>query len=209
MRENKGGISGEDVDNVLRSMTNSEQSSNSLADFVVRKEIEKMANYIVEAKQEMSELKPGADGAESLGDATSQLDAVVAQTEEATNTILDAVDEISDAVNASGDQELITKINVLTAQIFEASNFQDLTGQRIQKVLATLAYVEGKIARIMELFGGAEPREGKASGSSDDGKVQGIISGRKEEEEAGLLNGPQMDGDAPTQEDIDKLFDSL
>ena len=41
-------------------------------------------------------------------------------------------------------------------KIFEACNFQDLTGQRITKVVATLKFIETHIVRMMEIWGGLE-----------------------------------------------------
>ena len=41
-------------------------------------------------------------------------------------------------------------------KIFEACNFQDLTGQRITKVVGTLKFIETHIVRMMEIWGGLE-----------------------------------------------------
>ena len=37
-------------------------------------------------------------------------------------------------------------------RIFDACNFQDLAGQRIAKVLATLKFIEDRIARMMDIW---------------------------------------------------------
>ena len=41
-------------------------------------------------------------------------------------------------------------------QIFEACNFQDLTGQRVANVLATLKFVEEHVARLLTIWHGIE-----------------------------------------------------
>ena len=42
-----------------------------------------------------------------------------------------------------------------TTRIYEACGFQDITGQRITKVVATLKAIERKVAQIVATFGGA------------------------------------------------------
>jgi len=41
-------------------------------------------------------------------------------------------------------------------QIFEACNFQDLTGQRVAHVMATLKFVEEHVARLLTIWNGIE-----------------------------------------------------
>jgi len=41
-------------------------------------------------------------------------------------------------------------------QVFESCNFQDLTGQRISKVVATLKFIETHIIKMMDIWGGIE-----------------------------------------------------
>ena len=80
-------------------------------------------------------------------------------------------------------------------RVYEACNFQDLAGQRIGKVIATLVMVEEQLAVLIEnssnVSGAARPD--KAAGSPPDGD---------------LLNGPRLDGDGghATQQDIDLMF---
>jgi chemotaxis protein CheZ len=79
-------------------------------------------------------------------------------------------------------------------QIFEACNFQDLTGQRVAHVMATLKFVEEHVARLLTIGHGIE-------------RFKPVVFG----EEAGgdrFLNGPKLPGDRglSTQDDIDGLF---
>jgi chemotaxis protein CheZ len=37
-------------------------------------------------------------------------------------------------------------------QVFESCNFQDLTGQRISKVVATLKFIETHIIKMMDIW---------------------------------------------------------
>ena len=74
-------------------------------------------------------------------------------------------------------------------RIYEACNFQDLAGQRIGKVIATLVLIEQRIEDIL------------------DGKAVAATAGARTAA-GGLLNGPKLDGDAghANQRDIDALF---
>lgn len=86
------------------------------------------------------------------------------------------------------------KLTAAVTRIFEACNFQDLTGQRITKVVGALKHIETKIGALMHALGeeiGAPP-----PAPADD-----------EDPEKKLLNGPQMPGQGVSQDDIDRLFD--
>ena len=119
-----------------------------------------------------------------------ELNAVVSGTEQATQKILAAAEEIdssannlSAALDGKLEQGLAQDIQDLVIQIYEACNFQDLIGQRVAKVLATLKFVEEHIARVLE--------EIKTASAT-----------------AQALHGPRLDGDCghASQDDIDTLF---
>jgi chemotaxis protein CheZ len=82
--------------------------------------------------------------------------------------------------------------------IFEACNFQDLTGQRISKVMATMKFIETHITVMMDIWGGVDAIRAHAPAIIDE--RQG---------DARLLNGPKTEGDIghASQNDIDALFD--
>jgi len=138
------------------------------------------------------------------GRASRELDAVVDNTERATQQILDAaesIDEAADTLSASlkqeQDQSLASDIRDHVVRIFEACNFQDLSGQRIAKVLATLTFVEDRVARMLEIWGGSAAVEDYAA------TVQ-----RERNVEDGLVSGPKLDGDSGhvSQQEIDAMF---
>ena len=83
-------------------------------------------------------------------------------------------------------------------KIFEACNFQDLTGQRISKVVGALKFIETHIVRMMEIWGGLE--------AFKDIEVETVA---EREGDAKLLNGPKLDSEDvghASQDDIDALF---
>ena len=134
-----------------------------------------------------------------------ELGAVVGGTEQATQQILEAAESIDQAASAlskvnSPEQQRILgeEIQERVISIFEACNFQDLTGQRITKVMATMRFIEQHINAMMEIWGGVDAIRSHAPQ---------IVDTR--EGDARLLNGPKLDGDVghASQDDIDALFD--
>jgi chemotaxis protein CheZ len=124
-----------------------------------------------------------------------ELNAVVEGTERATQKILTAAEEIdviannlSAALDGRIEQGLAQDIQDLVIKIFEACNFQDLIGQRVAKVLATLNFVEDHIVRVLEEIktASASTRRGGAN----------------------ALYGPRLDGDPghASQDDVDAMF---
>jgi chemotaxis protein CheZ len=139
-----------------------------------------------------------------------ELDAVVAGTAQATENILKSAEDIdqiatnlSSLLKGSYEQGLAQDMRDHVVRIFEACNFQDLTGQRISKVMATLKFIEEHILRMLEIWQRIEqsspPAPATQRGSND-----------RSDRESGLLNGPKLAGDAghSSQADIDVIFDS-
>ena len=77
--------------------------------------------------------------------------------------------------------------------IYEASAFQDITGQRITKVVRSLQSMEDKLGSLMSAFG---PLENAMAAAAPEG-------------DAALLNGPQLGRNSSSQTDIDALFEGL
>jgi len=77
--------------------------------------------------------------------------------------ILEAVESIDQAasalmkVNSPDQQKLLSEeIQERVVSIFEACNFQDLTGQRINKVMTTMKFIENHIMVMMDIWGGVD-----------------------------------------------------
>jgi chemotaxis protein CheZ len=80
--------------------------------------------------------------------------------------------------------------------MFEACNFHDLTGQRINKVVSTLKMVDDQMTQMVEIWSAIERFTNHVARLST--PQQGDS----------LLNGPKLDGDEghSSQNDIDALF---
>ena len=168
----------------------------------LKHEVEKIAEYLVQAKLEIAafsrpETETGTD--KNLVDAADELNEVVRHTEEATNLIMDKTDAIIQAAGNLADRDAGSKINESALGILEACSFQDITGQRIKKVLKTLEQVEYRVGNLIHLFGGTLP---------DGYRISEIATEATRRPDENLLNGPQLSKDAPSQADIDKLFSS-
>jgi chemotaxis protein CheZ len=170
----------------------------------LKDETDTIHRAINETKQEIASLYAGTFDGGGEARATRELDAVVASAETATQKILSAAEMIEEAaaslsasVEREQDQALAQDIQDQVVRIFEACNFQDLSGQRITKVLATLKFVEEHIARMMEIWGGIEAFKDytAAAAAAHNGEIK-------------MANGPKLDGDRGhvSQNDIDRMF---
>ncbi len=159
----------------------------------LRDGIATLARIMEEARRDLAALQANDMRLRDLPGATDELSAVVAATEDATHSILDAVEGIEtiagELTAAQGDA-----IRGNVTRIYEACNFQDITGQRIAKVVGVLKDVDKTVLGLMEAFGIA--LDAKAGPSAAPTKTG----------EAALLNGPQMTGVAHDQAAIDALF---
>jgi chemotaxis regulatin CheY-phosphate phosphatase CheZ len=89
-----------------------------------------------------------------------ELEAVIGDTEQAANRILDAADRIANRVHTAGrwndemsrDQMLEETRNDVQ-EILMACTFQDLTGQRIRRTLDSLQLIESRLSSTLEKLG--------------------------------------------------------
>src|SRR5262249_59188665 len=115
-------------------------------------EVEALGHIITCAKEEIAALQVGDITDNHIPFATDELDAIVEHTATATNAILTSCETLDD-VAGSLTGEPAAKLQDATTQIYEACSFQDITGQRITKVVATLKTIEAKVAQIVATFG--------------------------------------------------------
>jgi chemotaxis protein CheZ len=160
-------------------------------------QLRSLAQYIEATRQELSRLRPNDIAEQHIPNATDELDAVVKETEEATNAIMQAAEEI-ESVNATLEGEAMTKLSDAVTKIYEACSFQDITGQRIRKVVRALKEIEGKVGEMVATLDGG-PSGSKAA-------VATPPPAEAVQDDASLLNGPQLPGGAISQDDIDSLF---
>ncbi|MBK8211322.1 MAG: hypothetical protein IPK78_16625 [Rhodospirillales bacterium] len=162
---------------------------------------------IAETKREIAALRAVGEPPDSLTTATNELDAVVEATESATESILAASERIDELVgllrNQAADLEEragIDEIGEQVTRIFESCNFQDITGQRITKVVNAMKFIEERVERMIEILGGSQAFAGLNPATAP-------LPGHAAADEANLLCGPQLDQHKISQDAIDAFFD--
>ena len=186
-----------EIADVVGSLMTTMDGDISAVDIQVRRDIMALVDYIERAKREISAIDPREIRENKIPAATSELVAVVDATEEATNSILDAAEMLTELA-AGLDPEKAKIIEDVTTRIYEASNFQDITGQRITKVISVLRQIEEKVMALSQIVG-------ESTGES----VSDAESDPSDLDEAELLNGPETPGNASSQDEIDALLASF
>lgn len=164
-------------------------------DVAVYRELREIAGYIESLKREIGMLKANEIKTARIPAAGQELSAVCKATEAATNTIMECAEAVmaADSSNAAAYKDLVSEKMMI---IFEACSFQDITGQRIAKVVETLQLIDERVSRFA-----------KAISASDTGEAS---SEREKAREARrqrlLLNGPQLGGPETSQSEVDALF---
>ena len=167
----------------------------------LKDELSGLLRYIQRVRTEIAAISRPADEDfkfESMGE---QLDAIVKATETATNTIMAAMernDDIIEKIRAKTKskklQELCDQLIENYNEVFEACSFQDITGQRVNKVVKSITYVEGWVTALVDVWGKEELD-----------KI--VIKAEEKTEDEKLLEGPQMEGKGLSQSEVDALFD--
>jgi len=168
-------------------------------------ELDLIHQAISKTKQEIALLHGRSFNGNEMAKVTGELGAVVGGTEEATQQILaaaEAIDEAASSIIKTNSPDMQARfsqdIQERVVTIYESCNFQDLTGQRISKVMTTMRFIENHINIMMDIWGGVDAIKKHAPVVVDD-RVG----------DARLLNGPKgMDEEGhASQNDIDALFD--
>ncbi len=167
---------------------------------VLKKELVGLFGHMQKIRKELAALNPpGAP--DHFGSMSEQLDEIVSATEGATNSIMESVEGIdglmNDARKLTDDPKVLAICDQVTDKVntvFEACSFQDITGQRVSKVVHSMKFVEERINAIILTWGRDE--------------LTKVVVEIKEEQDPDkqLLHGPQLTGQGVSQEEVDKLL---
>lgn len=164
----------------------------------IRLDIADMHEAIERTKSEIANIKSEEDDSNRFIDASHELDAIVSQTEGATQSILEAAEMIQEKAwilrENGADDETCDDIDAKATEIFMACSFQDLTGQRTNKVVQVLRYLESRINMMINIWGIDELEADATAGPVDT------------RPDAHLLNGPQTKSGGVNQNDVDDLM---
>ncbi|GAA0778840.1 protein phosphatase CheZ [Roseibium denhamense] len=197
LEENKskdGEVSLTDVMHLAEVMSGSMFDFLSTVQPAVTEELTMIAREITRMKDEISNLRANDMTGHKIPDAGRELDAIVEATEDATNTIMEAAEEImgADTSDPEAYQELVSNKMI---GIFEACTFQDITGQRISKVVETLRFIDERVASFIERLRIPEDLDAVLEESEKEKRARELI-----------LHGPQMAGEGVSQDDIDAMM---
>ncbi len=156
-------------------------------------ELEALGREVKRAKSEIAALSVEDINESHIPAATDELDAVVEHTATATNEILDACETL-ESLQSKLDEGSAQALGNAVTRIYEACSFQDITGQRIAKVVSALKAIEARVAAVTGSFGSLPASVGKRPNATEGEQ---------------LANGPQLPTAASSQADIDKLLASF
>ena len=151
-----------------------------------------IAGYIAKAKEEIREMRPHDISQDRIPTAGAELEAITRDTENATHAIMNSAEAIMGM--SSSDANYKASVDDEVMKIFEACSFQDITGQRVSKVVNVLKQIEERVAKLADTLG------------IDDSAPTEMSAEEKRRHDL-LLNGPAIGGPETKQDAIDAMFD--
>jgi chemotaxis protein CheZ len=195
IRARHPGSDPEMVAEVVRAVLETHDAEPALPERRLLAEVEEIGRLIAATRAEIAALQVDDISASHIPAATDELDAIVQHTAHATDCILE-VCETLDGLAAGAAEDPASLLQQATTRIYEACSFQDITGQRIAKVVGTLKMIDERLGRLVAGFGGAAAAPPRSA----------PVPAKPGEP---LLHGPQLPAAAMQQTDIDALLASF
>jgi len=180
-----------DVIGVAELLTSSLNPLLRRIDVTMQKELRGILTKIITLRTEISKVHADDISANRIPEVGKELSEVVSATEFATNSIMSAAEKIL-ASDKMPEKEFKELVNNQMMEIFEACSFQDITGQRINKVVNTIEVIEDRINILCQMMDN--------HGSS----VDPVLSDDEKSKQKQLLSGPSSNG--VNQNQIDEMF---
>ncbi len=190
-----GDVSLSDMVSLVEVTTESLQAFFESLDKSVFRELKEIADYIGRMREEIGALQANDMSRARIPAAGQELDAIVKSTEEASNTIMSCAEAVmsAEAIDLESYRAFVEDQMMV---LFEACSFQDLTGQRISKVVGTLKMIESRVNRFAEA---ARVRDVKDANHAND-------TADEERRKLRLMHGPSLAGEGNPQDVIDELI---
>jgi chemotaxis protein CheZ len=177
--------------------------------FEMKQGLNDVYSTLVDFKKALREIQTASqDSNSAFQEVSDQLDAIVRSTERATTEIMDLAENIQQKIGdisslaesanpeiADSIKKELNAISTSLLSIFTACSFQDITGQRIKKVVTAVKNVESKLLELLILT------EVKIKGR-ENGKDEKIIS-EETKKAMDKLKGPQ---EKTSQDNVDSLL---
>jgi chemotaxis protein CheZ len=169
----------------------------------LKHEISSLVQHVDNLRQEIAIVAQGRHvDSSSFQNMSSQLDAIVDSTEQASNIIMEASEKILDVSgqlsSKLSDAELKNlqdKISAGAIETMEACSFQDIVGQRTTKVLGSLKFVEERVESMLRVCGLDQMM-----------KLISLLPEQDETEHEIEMSGPALAGEGLSQDEIDAML---
>ena len=142
------------IEQAVRAVLGSLAGDMTATEAALLAELEALGREVRRAKTEIAALRVEDINASHIPTATDELDAVVSHTAAATNEILDCC-EILEGLQPRLSGPDAEALSGAVTRVYEACSFQDVTGQRIGKVVSALGAIESRVAAVTASFGRA------------------------------------------------------
>ncbi len=159
----------------------------------IHEEFNAIADYIARTRDEIAELRPNDIKEQRIPVAGAELEAVVSDTEKATESIMSEAEALMTAEPTDLDSYK-AQVDEAMCRIIENCSFQDLSGQRVSKVVASLKHIESRVARFAATMG------------VNDADMSEEERAEAERRRTLHLNGPAQGGPETKQDEIDDLM---
>lgn len=182
-----------EVLNLAQQLTDTMQMFFGSLDQSIHAEFHSIAAYIARTRDEIAQLRPNDIREQRIPVAGAELEAVVSDTEKATEAIMSEAEALMNA-EATDLDAYKAEVDAAMCRIIENCSFQDLSGQRVSKVVSSLKHIEDRVARFASTMGvlDAEMTEEERSEEDRRSKLH--------------LNGPARGGPETNQSDVDDLM---
>lgn len=185
-----------DVVALAQMMAESINESTEKLDSKLYKEFRLIAEHISKMKEDIANIQTSSLSNVKIPEAGRELSEIVKSTEEATHKIMESAEAIMSSDPADTEKYPET-VNGSVMDIFEACSFQDLTGQRVSRVMETLEFIDRRLVHLDKTMG-------EIAGNKQ--LFDEEVESEKRKQDL-ILHGPQDKGKGENQDDIDALFD--
>lgn len=193
LKKNPGGqMTLTDVIGVAELLTSSLHPLLRRIDVTMQRELRGILTKIVSLRTEISKVHANDIATNRIPEVGKELSEVVKATEAATNTIMGAAETVLDAEDKP-EAEYKELVAAQMMEIFQACSFQDITGQRVTKVVDTIEVIEERINILCEMMDNQE-----LGGNGP------VLSAKEQDKKDQLLSGPSTNG--VDQNAIDAMF---
>ncbi|MCH2038625.1 MAG: hypothetical protein MK137_08560 [Rickettsiales bacterium] len=191
-KRGEGQVKLQDVEDIVQGLLDTIERESKINNDM----IESLSSIADEIRSMKTDIMRGYGDNEDIQVLSARLNTVTESTEKAANDIMDSAEAIQSMLPQLNNDYLAEQMMSNCTKIFEACDFQDLTGQHLTRVMKSVNTIKNIVDKVVEALGiEIEIPEEKFDRMSLDADSKELMNGR------GI-------GNAPSQEDIDNLFNN-